>query len=198
MNRKNFHIIIFALVLTFITLACGLLADDPTPDESVLATATEAGIAPPTMPATETPREAVLPTSPPEVAGIPEITLGETYRSAKGGYLFDQIPDYSLEETDGYTMLMAPDADSQSGPSIFLMGGARNESFTLETLYDEQIQYFASGENVVLSDYWDVTVGEAPGRSIDLSGMTNEGQEMSGRVTIVLVAPNQMFLMGAS
>jgi len=131
---------------------------------------------------------------PPKAA---ELSLDEEYRSEKGGYLFSEIPDYSLEETDGYTMLLAPDGDYQIGPSIFLMGGTRGESLTLDALYDEQIQNLNPNDNVTLSPYRDVTVGGVPGRSVDLTGTTNEGLDMTARVTVVLVYPNQMFMMGA-
>jgi hypothetical protein len=67
----------------------------------------------------------------------------------------------------------------------------------LDELYNEQIKNFNPGDNVTLSPYREMTVGGVPGRSVDLRGTTNEGQEMAGRVTIVLVTPNQMFLMGA-
>jgi hypothetical protein len=77
-----------------------------------------------------------------------------------------------------------------------MMGGVRYESFTLDELYDEQIQNMAPNDSTELSAYWDVTVGGCPGRSVDISG-TNDGQEIAGRLTVVLVNPNQMFMMGA-
>ena len=136
----------------------------------------------------------------PQVSGPTDpadISLGDEYRSEKGGYLFNQIPDYSLEETDGYTFLLAPDGDYQVGPSIFLLGGMRGESLTLDELYNEQIQNLNPADNVFLSPTREVTVGGAPGRSVDLTGTTNEGYEMTGRIMVVLVEPNQMFMMGA-
>jgi peptidoglycan hydrolase-like protein with peptidoglycan-binding domain len=198
LNARIIRIIIFILILSLSTLACGLVSGNPAADIDLSPTETLV-VTQPTKepPKEETPKEPSPTKAASESANAPQIPLGEEQRSEKGGYAFLVVPDYVIEETEGYALLVAPDGDASNGPAFFMLGGLLPESQTLDGLFEEQMQNIGLGLGMEISDPREVTVDGAPGRSIDLNGL-NDGQiPVAGRITTVLVTPNQMFVFGA-
>jgi len=124
---------------------------------------------------------------------MPEVPLGDVYSNNLGGYKFRQLPGYSLDEREVSVEMVAPQGNVEVGPAIFMFGEKTNKEMTLDELYDSQIQNFAS-EGLTFGDPRDVTIGGAPARSVDVSG-TEGDVDMAGRIVVVLVAPQRMFLM---
>ena len=197
-NNLRLRICAFVLILVFTTLACQLFNGEPTPDESATVTqAAETDPAVPTATDEKLPEQAPTATEPqdePEKpAEEPVIELDEAYRSTEGGYSFRPIPDYVLDEFFGFATMIAPDGSPDSGPAILLIGEVTDEELTLDELYDSQIADISS-EDIEHSTPRDVTVGGKPGRSADLSGVLDDGVEVAGRMTVVLVSPRQTLL----
>jgi len=181
----------FIAILIFPILACKMFSGEPTLEEAKAASPTNTLA---TAKATHVASEEALPTSTVvESDVVPDVPMGEEHRSEVGGYTFRMVPDYTLEEMEGYTSLVAPDGDAQNGPAMILLGGIRGESLTLDQLYDDQINNM--GANYDVTKTQDVIVGGAPGRSLDITGK-NGDVDVVGRITIVLVNPHQMFLIG--
>jgi hypothetical protein len=127
-------------------------------------------------------------TTPPET----ETGLGEEQRSEAGGFAFQPIPGYTVEEMFGFASMEAPDADSDVGPAIMLIGSAVEESMNLEELYGDFVTGLEAG--VGISEPRAVTVGGVPGLAVDMSG-DEGGQEFAGRIVFVAVSPTQNFTM---
>lgn len=127
-------------------------------------------------------------TTPPET----EAGLGEELRSEMGGFAFQTIPGYTVEEFFGFTSMEAPDADPDTGPTIMLIGAVVEESSTSEQLYDEFVSDLEAG--VEVSEPREVIVGGVPGLAVDVSG-TEGGQDFAARIVLVAVSPTQNFTM---
>lgn len=126
-------------------------------------------------------------TTPPET----ETTLGEEQRSDMGGFAFQTIPGYTIEEAFGFASMEAPDADSETGPAVLLIGTVNEESATTEQLYDDFMSDIEVGMQV--SKPWEITVGGVPGLAVDISG-TAEGKGLAARAVFVAVTPTQTFI----
>ncbi len=166
------------VLLTLVTLACGSSSKnkDPEPAEAV-------------EPA-NTPIPTRTPEPPPE---NPEVTLGKGYHSDAGGFAFQTIPDYTVEDMSGYVSMEAPDAEPDVGPAILMMGGLNEEDTTLEELYEK----FMSDVDVPVSDPQEITVGGVPALAADVS--IGEGEfEVVGQIIVVAVTPTQKFSMFSS
>jgi len=122
----------------------------------------------------------------------PETASGEEYRSEMGGFAFQPIPDYTVEEVFGFASMEAPDADPDTGPALLLIGGENEEGSTTEELYDKFIADLETGIEVSEPD--GITVAGLPGLVVDVSGMEGD-KEMRGRVVFVAVPPAQSFSM---
>ena len=127
-------------------------------------------------------------TTPPET----ETGLGEEQRSEAGGFAFQPIPGYTVEEMFGFARMEAPDADPDTGPAIMLIGAVVEESSTSEQLYDEFVGDLET--DVEVSKPREVTVGSVPGLAVDVSG-TEGGQDFAARIVLVAVSPTQSFTM---
>jgi len=187
MNGKllSFFVLLIWVLSTLACLPCGLLggkeAAQPTPTE----------ISKPTTVAPTAPPE---PTTPPEPTPAPAAELGEEHRSDFGGFAFQTIAGYTLEEESGFVSMEAPDADPEIGPTIMLMGSANEESATTQELYDEFVGDVAA--DIEISEPREITVGGVPGLVSDVSG-DSEGTKVTGRLVIVAVTPTQSFIMAS-
>ena len=121
-----------------------------------------------------------------------ETVTGEEYRSEAGGFAFQTIPGYTVEEFFGFARMEAPDADPDTGPAIMLIGAVVEESSTSEQLYDDFMSDIEA--DVEVSKPREVTVGGVPGLAVDVSG-TEGGQNFAARIVLVAVTPTQSFTM---
>ncbi len=193
MNRKLLSLIVL-LTLALSTLAClpcGLLggkkAAQPTPAE----TSGPAAAATAALPRPTTPPE---PTATPEPTPAPAVGLGEEYRSEIGRYSFRQVPGYELTESEGFVVMIASGGNPQNGPMLILLGQTLDSETTLDEFYGSEVGK-VDQEGLELSPPRDHQVAGAPARSVDVSG-TQDGVPVAGRITIVMVTPRQVFMMG--
>jgi len=182
MKTKFSNIIVAVIVLALASLTCqtisGGVSDEGTP------------VTEPSPEHAEPPEDAAENT--PE-ARTPDVSLGEEYRSQEGGYSFDTIPGYSVDNIAGLDGMFAPD-DAEAG--IFFMGAMlRREALTLDGLYDFAIEEIDIGlEDIQFTNKRSITVDGVPGYSVDLRG-TNDGENAAGRIIVVLISPEQEFIM---
>ncbi len=117
-------------------------------------------------------------------------------RSEVGGFAYQAIPGYTTEEEMGFVSMEAPDADSELGPAVLMMGGALGESKTSQELYDKFVADLEVG--IEVSKPREITVGGAPGLEADISSSSG-GAQMAGRVVFVVVSEARYFtLFGAA
>lgn len=193
MNRKLGSLVI-AVVLILVTVACGISGKSGgTGGEEVQDTVAPTDIpVQPTNTPQPTPTDVPEPTDTPEPAVEPDVELGEVYRSEEGGYEFQAIQGYTIDEFFGIASMEAPDADPEAGPSIFIMGGLNEGESTAQQLYDDLVNDI--DEDIHLSEPREVVVGGVTGLVADVDG-TLEGKDVAGRVVLVAVTPQQMFTM---
>jgi peptidoglycan hydrolase-like protein with peptidoglycan-binding domain len=137
-------------------------------------------------PEIETP-EAVVPDS-------QAVPLGDEFTSTEGGYSFRVIDGFEVDDYRGNTSMVDPEEDMDSGPMVAMLSEALEEETTLDELYEAQISEITE-EDVTLSAPRDEAIGGAPGRTVDISG-TIDGTAVAGQISIVLVNPKQMFMIG--
>jgi hypothetical protein len=166
MKTNRFYPILTLCILILASLACGGGEPEPT-----------------TVPATEPPP----PTSPPSV------TLGEEQRSEEGGYAFQAVPGYVVEEIFGFTTMLAPGADPEVGPLFVLIGGLEDEEMDPDQLLEAYSQDLDQ-EEIQVTNRRDVTVDGNPGIVADLSGEI-AGDPVNGRMAVVAVDTMQAFVM---
>lgn len=120
----------------------------------------------------------------------PDDVLGETYINTKGGFSFQAIPDYTVENFDGISNMLAPGADPDYGPLATLIGYVSPISMTNVELYAE-----------IMRDTL-VTIGEAtviniqgiPGLVADFNNDSSD-PPIRGRLAMVMVTPTQQFIL---
>jgi hypothetical protein len=159
MNPKLHPIFIITLILALVTLACGAGA--------------KATQLPP--PPTNTP----LPPT-------PAVTLGDEQRSEEGGFAFQPVPGYTVEASFGMVNMLAPGADPDLGPSIFLVGGTATEGTTAQTLIDQ-----LKSPELTIGEPKPITVGGVSGLAAEI---TRPAGNLSGRVVTVMVTPTWQFV----
>jgi hypothetical protein len=123
-----------------------------------------------------------------------DLELGEVYTSYEGGYSFQTIPDYSLEEQWGIANMVAPDGDETNGPLLTLVGGLNNDPKTTQDIY----QSFLDGldESFSVVEERETTLADAEAMDVDLEGAP-EGIQVRGRVLISAITPTQQFTLVA-
>ncbi len=116
--------------------------------------------------------------------------LGDLYISWEGGYSFQPVAGYSLEEFYGLVTMTAPGADLDAGPIITLIGGINEEEKTSEDLVDDLVQGMPEG--IKVSKAKKIKIGGRSGLTVSFEG-TNEGTEIAGEAFVAAVTPTQMF-----
>jgi hypothetical protein len=142
--------------------------------------------------ATETTPPEPTETTPPEPTAASAVVLGEEQRSDMGGFAFQPIPGYEVEESFGIVGMDAPDGDPDIGPAVMILSYAAEETMTEEQLLDDLMQ---DATNLQISNQREVTIGGITGMAVDLSGTDDDGREIAGRIVVALPAPTQPFTM---
>ena len=168
MKTTAYQIYIVLAIFSLATLSCGLFARDKDAEPA------EESAAPQALAEED----------------APAIDLGDEYRSVEGGYAFNVIPGYKLEEAFGLVSMQESGADPDVGPFLMLIGGSNDEGKSNSQLLDD----FVSGldENSEVFDRQDVHIDGLPGITVDFKGLP-DGKEAVGRAAFVAVNPTQMF-----
>ena len=162
MNIKRSSIWVFIIAIILFNLACGL--------PSILKDKGEA--------------------EPEAAAAVPSIPLGDEYRSEEGGFRFNRIPDYALEEFFGLVSMLAPDADSEAGPGMILVGGMNEDPKTSEQILEDFVSNLQPGEEIY--NQRDVTIDGYPGIAVDVNREVN-GLPVFTRVIVMALTPTRVF-----
>ncbi len=123
--------------------------------------------------------------------------LSDAFRSEEGGYSFRAIPAWVVEEVAGFATMIAPDGNDDSGPMIALFGMVEDMDMTLDAFYEVMIvEYAPPGGNITAGTPTDTTVGDAPARTVEISGTSEEGGvPIAGRITMAVYSPSQAFVI---
>jgi hypothetical protein len=121
--------------------------------------------------------------------GVQTTQLGDEYRSMEGGYAFNVVPGYELEDFFGLVSMKFPGADPEIGASIMLIGGINDESKSSSQLMDDFMSGMDQGE---INNQREVPVDGIPGIVVDFEGVPN-GESATGQAAFVAVTPHQMF-----
>lgn len=178
MTPKILRALISGLLL-LVTLACSLGGGAKEPTATPAAT---------TAGATPAPTRAA--TAAPTPAPTIKVELGEPQQSEPGGFTFRVIPGYEVMDLGGMVNMFAPGADPDVGPVVTLVGGLNDYEQTNEDLYEQ----LKSGTPMTIGDPEQITVYNVPGLAVDLTG-DNNGKPMRGRVALVMVTPQQQFML---
>ena len=121
-----------------------------------------------------------------------KMDLGEEYLSEEGGYAFQVIPEYQIEEFYGLVTMLAPDADPEIGPGITFIGGIYDESKSAEQLLTDFEGGLEAGSEIGKTET--VKVFGIQGLSAEVQTNRN-GKDAYGRIVVVSVSPTQKFTM---
>lgn len=116
--------------------------------------------------------------------------LGDVYRSVEGGYSFQSIPEYELEEQWGIAYMYPEDADPDAGPMFILIGGLNTEEKTVEDIKDD----FVAGleGDIELSKDNKVKINGKEGIKVEYEA-ANNGKDVVGQAIFIAVTPYQVF-----
>ena len=131
-------------------------------------------------------------TEPEEVVSLKKTNkdLGDVHRSVEGGFSFQVIPEYEIEEALGLVSMFPQGADPETGPLIFLVGGLNDEEKTAESIKDDFVAG-VEGE-IELSKSKKVKIDGKEGIKIEYE-LTNEGIVVVGQAIFIAVTPYQAF-----
>ncbi len=124
------------------------------------------------------------------------VELGEEFRSEEGGFAFRVIPEYQVVDFLGIVSMESPQADPESGPAIFFIGGINEQDMTLDDLYQQELAEFDT-DTLTLGEVQDVRIDRKPARQVALSGKAEDGTPITGRLLVVAVSPTQYVTMFA-
>ncbi len=123
--------------------------------------------------------------------GSDDNAASDVFRSEAGGYSFNPLEGYDLTEEIGITQMLEPGAEPVTGPMIAMIGGPSEEEMDTETLLEKMTE---SMSDVTISKAKKVKVGGATGLDVGLES-TLEDEDTLGRMVVVMVEPNQQFVM---
>lgn len=194
-NRKLFlFIAIFVFLLS--TLACGLVEGAKETTNNIAPTDPPNASTSPQEPASDSSTDDKQSNEEEPSSPSADVLLGEEFRSEEGGYAFQLIPSYAMEDFFGLTSLVAPDADPDLGPMLMLIGGTNEEEATEEDIFGKFMQE-AKNENLEILSRKEIRVDNQAGILAEISGEIDD-QQVTGRIVVVAVTPTHQFTMFAS
>lgn len=116
--------------------------------------------------------------------------LGDVYQSMEGGYAFQVIPDFELEETWGISYMYPEDADPDAGPMFILIGGVNDVEKTVDDLKEDFLLGFEG--TIEISKGKKVKIGGKEGLKVEYEA-ENNGKKVAGQAIFVAVSPTQVF-----
>jgi ligand-binding sensor domain-containing protein len=156
--------------------------------EAVLASVKLLG---PRAAATAVPTPVVKPTK-----AVQADMLGPEQSNEEGGYAFRPVVGYELETAGRDVYMIAPDADSSSGPMLVLGASEIEGTTTLQEAYDKLTADI--GKEATLGKPRKTTVDDTPALIVDISG-TMDGSEMLGRLVVAKSdAERGFYMLGAA
>lgn len=135
----------------------------------------------------------------PQAEATPAIALGDERRSEAGGFAFQAVEGYIVEEQGALIALTAPDADPALGPAFLLGGGPLAEPQAVDALFEAFLGLATRGSpDFEVGVRREIEVAGAPGLAAELVGAVG-GQPLLGRMVVARPAERQGFvLIGAA
>jgi hypothetical protein len=136
----------------------------------------------------------VTPTAvtPPEPQAASESTLGDEMRAEQGGYSYQPIPGFVVEEVAGTIIMNADGSDPEYGPAVIIVGGPDEGHNSAEELFDNLL---GEADDSQLSNRREITVGGVPGIAVDVKSPRDGAVEVTSRIVVALGSDNQQFTM---
>lgn len=181
---NRLHIPFFMLLLA--ALACNLGKSSSDSVDTLNETPTQTASTPVPDPTATLPPPTPTPTT-------PVIQFGNEFRSDSGGFAFSELPGWSTLDEISFIAHQPADADPELGPVILMSPSLSDADRTLDDVYNNFAESFDTGEggNVILGEPFNTEVAGFPAREVDLSGATEDGSAMLGRILVVQVSPRQ-------
>lgn len=116
----------------------------------------------------------------------------DKYSSQEGGFSFQKVKDYTISEVLGGIEMTAPGAQPEVGPGIQIFGSLTDQEQTNEEIWDIITQPGNTNFDFDKPDKY--KVDGARGLLAEFNGDKN-GIEVRGKVFLVMVKPDQQFIM---
>lgn len=132
-----------------------------------------------------------------------EELMDEIVRSKEGGYEFQPLQGYKTSEAAGTVSMFLPQGDQQSGPGMILSGLNFDQSVSLEQAeavirktypayeFGKSKPYKVDQIKGVALDF--TTTYHAPDGILLANPGADEGEEIQGRILVVMVSPTRQF-----
>lgn len=118
--------------------------------------------------------------------------FGEEYTSEEGGFSIQKVKDYTFADVLGGIEMTAPDAEPEVGPGFQIFGSLTDQEQTNEEMWDIITQPGNISFEFDKPDKY--KVDGARGLMAEFDGEQN-GVEVRGKVFLVMVKPDQQFIM---
>lgn len=124
-----------------------------------------------------------------------EVVLGKEYESVEGGFTFQRIPDYLLDELEtAFVVMSAEDADPDIGPLLIVYSGFSDSNLTIHQNLEAVSQDFAGNNDLEFTGKKQINVDGNSGLAVDVRGEI-DGEVIGGRIILVKTDPTRQFVM---
>ena len=121
-----------------------------------------------------------------------KVELGETYSSNSGGFSFQVVPSYLINDMGTTINLTSPEAVSTAGPTILMLGGASDSGLDNDVLLEE---LKLENSNFVFQQGSKIKVDGIDGLKAEFNGVLF-GESVNGKA-VVVAQPDQEFIFMA-
>jgi hypothetical protein len=118
---------------------------------------------------------------------------GEEYISESGGFSFIKVEGYDFNDSFGIVEMTAPNATTETGPGIMVMGGLMEQELTNDDLLESMK---SQASTIDIGKTKKTKVDGVNGLLADLSGDYN-GIKIKGQIFMAMYSPKQQFVIMA-
>jgi hypothetical protein len=118
---------------------------------------------------------------------------GEEYISESGGFSFIKVEGYDFNDSFGIVEMTAPNATTETGPGIMVMGGLMEQELTNDDLLESMK---SQASTIDIGKTKKTKVDGISGLLADLSGDYN-GIKIKGQIFMAMYSPKQQFVIMA-
>ncbi len=132
-----------------------------------------------------------------------EVLMEKTVRSRSGGFEFQPLEGYKVAEAAGIASMFLPGGDEQSGPGMILSGLIFDQAVSLELAEAVIVKTYPA---YTFDKSKPIQVDKIKGLSLEFSSTyhapdgiilekpgADEGEEIQGRIIVVMLNPTQQF-----
>lgn len=118
---------------------------------------------------------------------------GEEYFSESGGFSFIKVEGYDFNDSFGIVEMTAPNATTETGPGIMVMGGLMEQELTNDDLLESMK---SQASTIEIGKTKKTKVDGISGLLANLSGDYN-GIKIKGQIFMTMYSPKQQFVLMA-